>query len=350
MKQLFFAQAFPFSEKSRKTLKEMNVSLENIPKKASEKAMNLILKANSNEIPESKLSPYEEDVAFELMAYPVAKMFISLMNTPNIIEKFCAFIRKKTFQSLIESEKPRDTCFDLADDFALKYDLSEENFFVINVLDYLDIYFTDDETKLVNKRLEQGKVFLSLNDFARFLSEKTYKKVFDSLPIKKESIPKEFVKTAKELDSQLGFVQQKRFDAKISGKIDPNIFPPSMKELYERQLSGKKLSYYERLAIGGFLRQIGMQKIEMLTFFSKSPDYKKHIAEYHINRMFEKELSAPGYKKMDEYGITVFAEEKKFKHPVQYYTSKLRIRNRVDNTKKNNSNTKESKSGGEKNV
>jgi len=347
IEQLAFAQKFPFTEKAKNVLKGSDIDISKIPEPIMRKAALMISRANSRHAYLfDALNATEEMLQNEIMAFPTAKLLISSMRTTNVIGKFCDMIRKKTFNEIVNNDDAKDYALNLADDFGLNVDLGEDfssGSFEVSLLDYLEINFVDDETKLVNKRVEKGKVFLNLNDFARFLSEKAYKKIFDSLPIEKESVPKEIVKIARSIDSQLVKMEHKRFDARLAGKVNPNFFPPSMQVLYENQLAGKKLSYYERLVLVAFLYQIGMKKPELLVLFSKSPDFKKHIAEYHINRVFEKELSAPGYKKISEYGIIVSKEEKAFRHPVQYYIRELRASNRMKNKAKQNK-------GGDKNV
>ena len=345
MGNLFF-EKFPFSEKAKQKLKENGISPEDVPEQAIRKAALIISRANANKKYDLDVATLtEEMVENELMAFPIAKMFLSLMKTPNIIEKFSTLIMKKTFDELVDNNDSKNLCLLLADDFKTKYTLSEEaGFFVeIPLLEYLDIYFIDNETKLINKSVEGGKVFLNVNDFARFLSEKTYKKIFDSLPINKDLIPKKYVTLARSIDSQLITIEKKNFDLRLTGKVNPDFFPPCMKVLYNQQLAGESLAYYARLSIGAFLYQVGMTQQDMLTFFSKSPDFKKHIAQYHIARIFEKELSAPGCRKMKDYGLRVKEcdVECNHKHPMQYYLGKMRQNNKIKNK-----NTK----GGIKNV
>jgi len=341
-----FFEKFPFSEKAKQKLKEIGISPDDVPEQAIRKAALMISKANSNK--KYDLDPTtltEEMIETELMAFPIAKLFLSLMKTPNIIEKFSEFMMKKTFNELVDNNDSKNLCLLLADDFKIKYALSEENGFFVEIplLEYLDIYFVDNETKLINKSVEAGKVFLGVNDFARFLSEKTYKKIFDSLPINKDLIPKKFQTLARSIDSQLITIEKKNFDLRLSGKVDPDFFPPCMKTLYAQQLAGESLSYYARLSIGAFLYQVGMSQQDLLTFFSKSPDFKKHIAQYHVSRIFEKELSAPGCRKMKDYGLRVKECDKEcnHKHPMQYYLNKMRQSNRLKN---------KNKKGGIKNV
>jgi len=342
MDSLLFAQKFPFSETARASLKELNVSMDKLPESAVKKSALMVSRAFAGGVYSLEQdSPSKEQLELELVAFPIAKMFVSLMRAPNIVEKFARMIQKNVFTSLVESKNPKDLSVTLAEDFKIKYTLSgEKNFFIsVPLLEYIDSYFIDPESKLVNKNVLKGNVLLNMNDFARFLSEKAYAKVFDSLPIDSKQIPKELHSLARSIDSQLVVMEKKNFDLKLHGKIDPNLFPPCMGVLYSDQLAAKKLPYMARLALASFLYQLGMSKTELMTLLSKSPDYKKQIAEYHVDRIFEKQLSAPGCKKMEEYGLKVSECNKtcNYKHPVQYYTAKLRVRNRMTNKKSENS-------------
>jgi DNA primase large subunit len=338
MDKLSFSQKFPFSENAREYLKEMDVKMDNLPEPALKRAALMVSRAFSGSVYIlDQENPSKEQLELELVAFPIAKMFVSLMSTPNMNEKFCAMVQKMVFERIVGDKDPKGLIQILLDDFKINYSISsEKNFFLeLPLLEYVGIYFTDQESKLLNKNVRKGVVYLNLNDSARFLAEKSYAKVFDSLPIDSKQIPKTLHPLAKSIESQLGVIEKKKFDLKLAGKIDPNLFPPCMRVLYEDQLAGKKLPYMARLAVASFLFQLGMQKTEMMTLLAKSPDFKPHIAQYHVDRIFEKELSAPGCRKMEEYGLKV-AECNKvctYKHPLQYYIAKLRIKNRIANKK-----------------
>jgi len=339
MNELLFDQQFPFSQRARSYLKELDISPESVSESVIKRAAFMILRANSSQsYVFDGVNASEEMLQTEIVAFPTAKLILSLMRTQNIREKFSLMIKKRTFDVLQSSSNSKELCFLLADDFSLKYAIPEENNFDVSVslLDYLNIYFVDEESKLVNKNVLKGNVLLTVNDFARFLSELAYKKVFDSLPIEKKHIPASFEDYAKSIDPQLATIEKKTFDLKLVGKIDPEIFPPCMKILYADQTAGKKLSYMGRLALGSFLYQLGMQKEEMLSLFAKSPDFKKHIAVYHIDRIFSKKLSSPGCKKLADYGLRVkeCEGECKFNHPTRYYLLKMRAKNRIKNYQK----------------
>lgn len=336
MDRLSFALRFPFSDSSREIIKSLNISTDSLPENAIRRGALLVSKAFSAtkpSLPPSQLSRAEQES--ELAAFPIAKMFVSLMDERAAPQRLALYFQKSTFSFLVDSHNPKDSCIELADDLKVNYSLvdSEMYFAQIPLIDYLDIHFVDEELKLVNAPLEDGKVFLNLNHFARFLSEKAYKKIIDSLPIPSAQIPKPLHAVAKSLQTQLAVSEKKSFDLKLAGKIDPSLFPPCMSAVYVDQLAGKKLPYTHRLAIASFLYQLGMPKPQLLEVFSKSPDYKKEIAEYHIDRIIDKQLSAPGCAKISEQGMRVRECDKActFKHPVQYYISHLRAKNRLAN-------------------
>lgn len=339
MEKLVFAQKFPFSKIARNYLKQINVDMNKLPESAIKRAALMVSKAFSNTgYSFDPINAQKDLYETELVAFPIAKMFVSLMRVPNMFEKFSRMIQKNVFLELINAVNPRDLCIELVDDLEINYSLSEEDGFFASIplLTYLSIYFTDSETKLVNKPLVKGQVLLTENDFARFISEIAYAKVFSSLPIDKIQIPKEIQALSKSIDSQLVVIEKKNFDAKMLGKINPNLFPPCMSALYLDQLAGKKLSYFARLTLASFLYKLGMSKTELLSLLSKSPDFDKKVAEYHVDRIFDKDLSPPGHKKIEEYALATpaCAKECKGRHPVQYYISKLRISNRAMNSKK----------------
>ncbi len=338
MDKLVFAQKFPFSPKAKEALKQLNIDVNNIPQSAIKKAALIISRAFTN-------NPYyfdplasKENIEIELMAFPVAKMLVSLMKTPNLPQKLALFYHKSTFNYLIESKNFNDEATELMQDLRIDFKFFEgKGFFVeVSLLDFLQIHFIDEEIKLVNLPVVNGRVLLNNNSFARFLAEVAYQRIIDSLPIPAEEIPKSFQALARSIDSQLVVVEKKNFDLKLSGKIDSTLFPPCMLNLYNNQLGGKKLSYIERLTLASFLYQLGMNREEMLLVFSKSPDFDKKIAMYHIEKIFEKQLSAPACRKIAEQGLRVKECEKEctVKHPLQYYISKLRLKNRKSNFQK----------------
>jgi DNA primase large subunit len=325
---LVFLSKYPFLDDAKVFLKEKNLSLANLPESALKRSSIMISNAFSGkeylvDIPAQMF----EELGDEVIAFTASKIIISAMSQQAILDKFCQMVQKSVFKRLVAN---KDETINLADSLSANYSFVDENeldkslFVKVPLLDYISINFFSSESALINMRVQNGNVFMTANDFARYVSELSAHKVRIALPIEKEFIPKNFFELAKSFESQLGAIESREFAQRLSGAIEINNFPPCMKSMYTRQMEGKKLSYIERLALGSFLYQIGMSRNEVSLVFSKSPDYQKNIADYHIARIFEKKLSAPGCKKLFEYGIRVPECEKEctFNHPLQHYIFK----------------------------
>jgi len=339
MGPLVFAQMFPYTEQAKKILKKTGLNPENVPEQAIKRAALMVSRASAGkEYSLGLTNPSKEILEHEVIAFPIAKMFVSVMRTTNIPEKFALLVQRNTFSNLLESENPQELCTDLAKDMGIKFGLSDEKEFFaeMSLLDFLTINFNDDELKLVNQAVEKGIVYLTLNDFARFISEKAYIKTNEALPISKEQVPKGIQRLARSIESQMISMEKKDFDLKLEGKVDPNLFPPCIKEIYAQQMEGRKLPHYARLASATFLKSAGMTQEEILKVFAKSPDYKEHVARYQLQRIFEKDLSPPSCQKLAEYGLKVreCGAACTVKHPMQHYRREYRKKMRAKNRSK----------------
>ena len=342
MEPLIFAQMFPFTEAAKQVVKKTGLNPEDVPEQAVKRAALMVSRASSGKTYSLELNnPSKEILEYEVIAFPIAKMFVSTMRATNITNKLATMIQKSTLTNILENENNRELCTDLAKDLGIKFELSGEKEFFgeLELLEFLSINFNDDELKLVNQAVENGIVYLSLKDFARFLSEKAYMKTFEALPIPKEHIPKNIQQLAKSIELQITSFERKEFDLKIEGTADPNLFPACMKEIYSQQLEGRKLPHFARLTSATFLKAVGMSQEEILNVLAKSPDYKEHMARYQLQRIFEKDLAPPSCQKIAEYGLKVSECHSvcDVKHPMQWYRreyrKKLRIKNRMKESK-----------------
>jgi DNA primase large subunit len=328
MDPIVFAQLFPFTEIAKKIIKETGLTPENVPEQAIKRAALMVSRAVSGK--EYLLGinrPTKEILENEIIAFPIAKMFVSSTKITNIEQKFSLLIQKTAFTNILESDNPQELAIEIAKDFGLDFKLSDEKEFFVELplIEFLSINFNNDELKLINQAVEKGIVYLNLNDFARFLSEKAYMKTIETLPISKEHIPKKIQQLSKSIESQIFVMEKKEFDLSVEGKLDPNFFPPCIKIIYAQQLEGRKLPHFSRLTLATFLKAVGMTLEEQVKIFSKSPDFKEHLARYQLQRIYEKDLSAPSCQKIAEYGLKVKeCVTCDVKHPLQYYKREMK--------------------------
>ncbi len=266
---------------------------------------------------------HDELLLNEILSFPLAKILVSFLGE-DAIELFSSSVRKTTKKYLredsIELDKKKrglEPLIDLSQDLGLKVFIESQNLISINVLEYLSFVPSKKELKLVNQSVQNGKIFLTRNDFIDFLAEKSYFIVLESLPVSVENIPKSFKKSAMELKPFL-FSNKKKFDFKITGKVKPENFPACMKNIYSQLLEGQNIPHSGRFAIATFLNQVGMPSNDIIGAFSKTPNFNERATEYQVNAIIKKGYITPACSKLRALGFCTKPTCSE-KHPANFY-------------------------------
>ncbi len=325
IEQLRFAQRFPFSSLAKGIVKELDIQLDSVDEEILNRAAIIISHAFQGKgyVLEIKSRDLLEQ---EIAAFPIAKILVSLMKDPFIYKSFSATVARSTFLYLKNSPERKQLSLDLAKDLSLDFEVADaKGFFVSMPLQqYLSIPFNDPALKLVNQQLEEGRVFLNINLFCRFLGEIVFLKVLHSLPTETDALPASFKTFAKQLYQQLKKSQQLEFNFKVEGTVNPNAFPPCTASLYQRLLNGEQLPHMARFFLATFLNAVGMPQHQTLAVFKKSPDYDEKIASYQIKRIVEQNYAPASCEKIQSYGFCPSAECR-VKHPLSYYRRQLKL-------------------------
>ncbi|MDD5163912.1 MAG: hypothetical protein PHD95_06955 [Candidatus ainarchaeum sp.] len=318
---LQFAQRFPFTASAKKILSENNFSLEELPEEVLERAGAMVLSAAKNKPYFLKeISSSSALLLQEILAFPVAKILVSLQKSAFLNEKF-ALMFSKSFLDYIGLEKhPQETLLEIASQLGIEFEvLKSRDFFAsVSLESFLKIHFKHPALKLVNQSVSRGKVFLQEHLFFVFVSEMVFAHIFSSLPVPLEGIPKNLKDFARQLQQQLVVSQKKDFEFRLSGKINPNFFPSCMQKMYNDLLEGKNLPHNARFYIAAFLNSIGMPSEQIIQLFSKTPNFSEKMTRYQVERVVKQGLSAPSCSKIKEAGLCPDAECGN-KHPTGFY-------------------------------
>lgn len=329
-----FSQKYPYTSTARSLIKELNISLANIPEDALIRARVMVEYAASGKeyFIEGKYTSTSM-LENEILAFPTAKLFLSLLNSPPLYEKFAAMVSKSTLSYLSKEDNRRDMLIKLASDLELNFTLSENrNFFAeIKLLDFLKINFNSENLKLVNQKVENGTVFLDENDFTQFLSENVFMKIVGSMPVDVKSTPPNMRKVSKELALELIYSQRRSFEEVFTGKINPGAFPPCVSEIYNALLEGKNISHTSRFYLATFLTAAGMPASNIAELFKKAPNYKESITKYQVERISGKQgpkYAPPSCSKIKEYNLCN-SKTCNVKHPLGYYRRNLKVKKKA---------------------
>ncbi|MFH1256013.1 MAG: hypothetical protein V1494_01840 [Candidatus Diapherotrites archaeon] len=321
VEELRFAQQFPFTSTAKRVVKENGFSLEDVPPEVFERSKAMLLNALKGKAYKPEIRASRDDLLNEILAFPVAKILLSLLRQQELSQKFANSIAVNSFK-ILENEK-NEILMDLSDELEVKANfLLEENAFAsIPLAAFLSADFPEEFMKLVNKNLDKGKVFLNKNDFARFLSKKVKEKVISSPEIDSKQLPQNFKQQARQLLEQLNSVKAKRLDLKPLGKVSPDFFPECMAALYSDALRGKSLAHNARFDLAVFLAAVGMTEEQITEAFSKMPNFNKKITSYQVKRIIKSKYSPPSCATLRSHGIACANCE--VKHPLQYYRKKM---------------------------
>jgi DNA primase large subunit len=298
---------------------EENPSLDELPREVLERAELMAEHAFSGKKYVFEL--HSSDLLLqEILAFPVAKIILSFAGEPLLYRKFSEMAADSAFEFILRSKDRSRAAVELANDFSLKFDFSEkQGFFVSLPLNgFLSVKPRDDSLKLVNQLVVQGRVFLDLNGFCRFLREKVFEAVFGSLPVPVKGLPRQLELLGKRLKAASKKREQAFFREAFSGKVSPDAFPPCISQLYSTLASGQKLPHMANFSLAAFLNSIGMPKPQILALFKKSPNFKERIASYQLDRIVKQNYAPPSCEKMKEYGLCQNVDCR-VKHPLGYY-------------------------------
>jgi len=320
---LAFAQKFPFLEKAKHIVKETGLSIDSVPEEVLNRAVLMVKAGVQGKKYYPKISSSSELMKNEILAFPVAKIIVSKMNSSTALDSFSELFSKNSFNFLSKEKNEKIIDFGLM--LKLKFDplLEEKTFTSMKVLDYLENDFTLTQMKLVNKKIDSGKILLSKNDFLRVISQKVFLLIRNSLPIQLDSTPKKILLKAKEINSVLEKIYSSKSISTYFGPIKPELFSPCMKEIYNKLLNGENTPHLGRFAIASFLVQLGMQEKQLIDLFRKTPNFNEKTTSYQIKRLIQKKdsFSSPSCSKIREYGLCNF--NCSVKHPLQFYKNKL---------------------------
>ncbi len=252
-----------------------------------------------------------------VVAYIFSKIAVSNLNEA-LRHKF-AVREARRYREMLEKESVGFLRI-VARDFGIKAKVVDDSF-KVDVVDYLKgaVKIKAEEWKLVNRRLEDGFVFLSKREFVRLLEEYLRERLGERIGIKMD----------------LGVRFEAKFeeiDVKDLG-IEAECYPPCMKKILSDLRNGLNVPHSARFAIASFLLNIGMSVEDVVEIFRTAPDFDEEKTRYQVEHIAGQrgkgqEYICPSCETMKSYG-NCYADEKcsKINHPIQYYLRCVKRKN-----------------------
>ncbi len=157
---------------------------------------------------------------------------------------------------------------------------SSQDEWLVNVSDYLtrSIQFHEREWKLINRKVENGKVYLTSHQTVRLI-RKELGQYIDS-KISKAKTP-EMIPGLENYVTKL-ILLAKKF---ITFTVDTGEQPPCVKHAIEVLEKGENLSHSGRFMLGTFLLSKGQSVEQIAPLFKNAPDYNERVTLYQLNHL-----------------------------------------------------------------
>lgn len=278
---------YPFLTEAGNYLREKGFTLEQFGKDEDLKpiidlALSRIQIAADGKIFNSDFSIKNLDI--EVFSFLVAVILLKQCNANTLIRRFSLAEARRAEKFLEKDLVNLHTNEELAikiikDLFSMNVTKSGD-YFVIPVSDYLlhAVHFHEREWKLVNRLVDNGKVFLSAHETVRLIRKELDS--FISKKIQSANIPDIQESFKKPLDTLASLA--KKFTVQI---VETTEQPPCIKHALEILSKGENLPHSGRFMLATYLLNKGQAIEEIAPLFKNAPDYNEKITLYQLKHL-----------------------------------------------------------------
>ena len=286
---------YPFLTDAGQYLKDKGFSLvqfgtDPVLKLSVEKAFHRIQVASDGLVYKSDLIDGQASKDYilerEVFSFLLAIVLIKLTGMSTLIKRFALAEARRAEKYL---EKDLGNASDKSKiDLAIKiiYDLfnieviKQDDFFVIPISDYLkhSVTFHEREWKLINRHVENGKVFLDPHDTVRLI-RKELGSYISSKIINAPTPP--MIPGLESMVNEL-ISKSKKF---VTYSVTTGEYPPCIKHAIEILEKGENLPHSGRFMLATFLLSKGQSVEEIAPLFKNAPDYNERVTLYQLNHL-----------------------------------------------------------------
>jgi DNA primase large subunit len=287
------AAKYPFLRDGINLLEGLDLQLEELAGPAYSKVVDRAKERVIEAILNGEASSLFVDPQTELLSYPIAVMYVTLISEQFLNRRFSLSEAVRAY-SLLQKED-EDRILDIAlNEF--DWDIKEDREIIDGEIMSLKLSFTDylrlaagfhePKWKLVNRKMENGYVALTDKESARLMQVEVEKWVNERvltpsnfpLPLPLQTRLDEIKKVFEENRSKLG-------GSALPDEVINEAFPPCINYCLEGLMAGRRASHMERFALTTFLVNIGMPIEQMVSFYTEVTDFDESKTRYQIEHI-----------------------------------------------------------------
>jgi len=279
---------YPFLAETGEYLRDKGFNLEQLGhpdwKPIVEKAYGRIVVATTGQIYGSDLEKLE-NLDSEILSFVIAIILLKSAGIPTLIRRFSlaeARRAEKYLEQDLRSKDERKLDFPLKiiqDLFSVKVTIQDDDF-IIKVADYLRraVHFHEREWKLVNRKVENGLVFLTSHETVRLIRKELDAYINSKIQsTDTPSIPETFRERVADL-----ITLAKKFSDTFTVSTE---YPPCIKHAIEVLDRGENLPHSGRFMLATYLLTKGQTIDQIAPLFKNAPDYNERVTRYQIEHI-----------------------------------------------------------------
>lgn len=278
----------------------------------------------------------ERGALHELLSVPVARMLCVAVGDKILIARYAAAEARRAAAVLEGDTDPAiiDACAQ-----ALGVVVQENgSSWRMHLSDYLRAApLTESGWKLILRVMDRGAIDLDRADTIRVLQEALQRRIVEELDAERGKPMPESVRSG--LAPLVAKLTPKVEEARESwntgefGPVQPGLFPPCIKELFEMMRRAEMVPHHGRFAFATFLGTIGWNSEQIMDYMATLPNFDREKSRYQIEHVTGQrgvdKYTPPGCATMQTNGVCPLDKRDglcfKIKHPLSYYRAKLRF-------------------------
>lgn len=279
---------YPFLNEAGQYMRETGFDIEEINRPEMESILSRATKRLETELLKGKYDESLEKYEVEILTFLISIMIIKATNMDNLIKKHSLFEARRAEKFLIQDlraktgENKKLLLLKIFQElFKLKVEMTESNnLFKIKIFDYIErsLEFHELEWKLINRMIDKGFVFLNVDEIVRIIRSELSLLIYSrTKTINVDSLPEKIKQKAEQIKLKIPHDDTRKFTIKE--------YPPCIIHAMDLLSKGENLPHSARVMLAAYLIAIGKGVEEIISIFSKAPDFNAKITTYQIEHL-----------------------------------------------------------------
>lgn len=332
------AAKYPFLKVGLNLLEALDLQLDDLAGPAYTKVVDRAKERVIQAITQGEVTVELADPQTELLSYPIAVMFVSLVGDQFLNRRYALSEAVRAYNLL--QQEYEDKLIQIARE-EFQWDIRKDPESLDGVMHNLKIAFNnylrvaagfhEAKWKLVNRKMENGWVSLTGVEAARLLQVEVEKWVNERVATPSNfPLPRPLEVRLDEIRKVFAENRSKLSGSSLPDEVINEAFPPCINYCLEGLLAGRRASHMERFALTSFLVNIGMPIDQMVSFYTDVTDFDESLTRYQIEHIAglkgnRTKYTPPTCSTLRTHGVCRNPDSicKKISHPLSYYRRKV---------------------------